>query len=828
LSSLNCLINDFWRKKQKWPSFNALYHNTLEFPKDYKISKGGNFVTLRAEKLRKRLLDSEPTLSLERAIIATEAYQKFEAEPVPIKRAKVLKEVVSKMKIAILPDELIVGHQAGGLRNVAIFPEYSCDWLENEIDRFEKRKGDRFFISSQDKAKLKEILVYWKGKTLKERAINMIPKASLNALEAKIFVNPGDLNSGVGHIIVNYGEVISRGIKGILEDIKNEINQLDISVPEDFHKSIFLKAAEIICEAAMIFAERHAEKVEKMVIEEIDENRKIDLKRISEICRHVPANGARSFQEAIQSFWFIHLLMHIESNGFSISPGRFDQYMYPYLKRDLEKGNISYDEAQELLDCLWIKFNEVLKVRDEFTSLQAGGYPMYQNLVVGGQNAEGIDVTNELSYMCMQAEFNIRLPQPSFSIRYHSNSPDRFLRRAAELVKIGIGKPAMYNDLVIIPSLLNRGINIYDAREYGIVGCVEQSIPGKTYGGHGASKLNLAKCLEITLNNGIDPSTGLQLGPKTGEFLSFNSFDDLMKAFRKQIDYFVRQLVIMEHAITKAHAEMAPVPFTSLLVKNCINKGQDIMEGGAKYNFIGPEGIGVATTADSLAAIKKLVFEERKLKQDQLMDALKMNFSGNEIVRQMLLNLAPKYGNDEDYVDLIAREVVRIYCTEVEKYKTMRGGSFSPGMYPASAHVPMGMAVGATPDGRFASTPLNDGVSPAQGRDLKGPTASMKSVAKLDHYLVSNGTLLNMKFNPNNLRDDHSLQNFIHLIKTYFTLGGMHVQFNAICADTLRDAQCNPENYRDLVVRVAGYSAFFTALDKSLQDEIISRTEHAL
>lgn len=422
----------------------------------------------------------------------------------------------------------------------------------------------------------------------------------------------------------------------------------------------------------------------------------------------------------------------------------------------------------------------------------------------------------------------MKLPQPSFSIRYHANTPEEFLLKACEVVRLGTGKPAMYNDIAEIPSLLNRGVNIYDARDYGIVGCVEQSVPGKTYGGHGASKLNLAKVLEITLHNGVDPVTNKQLGLQTGEASSFHSFEELMNAYKTQVKYFVKLMVIMEHALTKVHADLAPVPFVSSLVDDCIEKGKDLMEGGAHYNFIGPEGIGVATTADSLAAIKKLVFEEGKLSLNQIVEMLKVNFDGYENIRQMLINRAPKYGNDDDYVDLLAREVAGTYCREVEKYKTLRGGVFSPGMYPATAHVPMGMAVGATPDGRFAGTPLNDGVSPCQGRDILGPTASMKSVAKIDHVLVSNGTLLNMKFNPTSLQGNRSIDKFMSLIKSYFNLGGMHVQFNVISADTLRKAQSEPEKYRDLVVRVAGYSAFFTGLDKSIQDEIISRTEHSL
>jgi len=784
-------------------------------------------MTVRVQKLRDRLLNSEATLTVERAIIATEAYEKFKSDPVIIRRAKVFREVLKKITIEIFPEEIIVGHQAGGPRRVALFPEYSSDWLESELDRFEVRTGDRFLISAEDKVKLKDILSKWHGKTLKDRIFKATPKGSIDALNARIFINPM-LNTGIGHIIADYPKVLSKGLKGVLEQIRNKIEELDLTVPADFNKLYFLQAAEITCEGAIIFAHRYSEKAEKLAKQENDLKRAGELFKIAEICRHIPEYGARNFYEAIQSFWFVHLLIQIESNGYAVSPGRFDQYMYPYLKADLVQGNITLEEAQELLDCLWIKFNEILKVREELTTLQAGGHPMFQNLIVGGQDLNGKDVTNELSYMCMQAEANVKLAQPSFSIRYHTATPHDFIRKACEVVRLGTGKPAMYSDVTVIPSLLNRGVNIYDAREYAIVGCVEQSMPGKTYGGHGASKLNLAKILEVTLNNGIDPATNKQLGPQLGDISSFKSFEEFMNAYWTQLSYFIKLMVILEHSIDKTHADMTPVPFLSSLVEDCIEKGEDIMGGGAHYNFVGPEGVGVATTADSLSAIKKLVFEEGKLNLNNLRTILKDNFKGNELVRQMLITRAPKFGNDDDYVDFIAREVASVYCREVEKYQTIRGGCFSPGLYTATAHVPMGIVVGATPDGRLGGTPLNDGISPSQGRDLLGPTASMKSVAKLDQVLASNGTLLNMKFNPNDLQDSRSFEKFINLIRSYFKLGGLHVQFNAVCADTLREAQHKPENYRDLIVRVAGYSAFFTSLEKTLQDELISRTEHSL
>jgi len=780
----------------------------------------------RIMNLREEIIKRIPKISIEKARITTESYKEFKAEPVCIKRAKTFRKILKEMSISIQPDELIVGGLvADNPRGAQISPEYSIDWIEEEIDRFDKRDIDPFLIDDKDKEELKNLLLYWRGKTVKSRALSYMPEIVKKAMDEKIFINPHDLCSGIGHTIPDYEKVLNKGLEGICSEIKEKLSKLKITNPEDFKKFFFLKACLISCEAAIEFAKRYSILAREISEKEKNPRRKKELLKISDICKKIPAKPAETFHEAIQSFWFIHLLVQIESNGHSISPGRFDQYMYKFYKND----KISKEEAQELIDCLWVKFNEIVKFKDRDSSFQSGGYPVYQNPIVGGQTPDGLDATNEITYMCMEAEKNVRLPQPSFSIRYDYNVNTRyFLKRACEVIKLGTGKPAIFNDKVFIDALLIRGVKIKDARNYAIAGCVEGTIPAKTQGAHGASKLNLAKSLELALNNGVNPSTNNQVGPTTGDPLNFSCFSDLLNAFKKQVEYFVKLIVIEEHAITKAHSELAPVPFLSSLIDNCIDNGKDVMDGGAEYNFIGPEGIGTSTVADSLASIKKLCFEDKTINLREVLNALKSNFVNQEPLRQKLLNCAKKFGNDDDYVDLIAREVGVIYCKEVGKYRTLRGGSFSPGLYPASAHVPMGKVVGATPDGRKSGEPLNEGVSPVQGRDIKGPTAAMKSVSKLDHILVSNGTLLNMKFNPNDLRSSEDLSKFEDLIISYFISGGMHVQFNVISAETLRDAQKHPENYRDLVIRVAGYSAFFNALNRPLQDEIISRTEHEI
>lgn len=559
---------------------------------------------------------------------------------------------------------------------------------------------------------------------------------------------------------------------------------------------------------------------------------------------------------------------------------RFDQYIYPYFEEDMKNGNMDQRSAQELLDCLWVKFNDVNKVRDEASTKSFGGYPMFQNLIVGGQTVNGIDATNELSYMCLEATAHTQLPQPSISIRVWNETPENLMLKAAEVTRIGLGMPAYYNDEVIIPSLTNRGVTLEDARDYGIIGCVEPQKGGKTQGWHDAAFFNIAKVLEITINNGY--SNGKKIGLDTGDFVSFTSFDELLKAFKKQMNYFVKLLVNADNSVDIAHAERAPLPFLSSMVDDCIVKGKSLEQGGAHYNFTGPQGVGIANVADSMEVIKKLVFEEKKISAAELKRALDSNFGQvlpmeneateiansiknidgvenlsnetivsiiqnlinekkknlsvngstgdvqGENIRQMLLNKAPKYGNDIDEVDEFAREVAAIYCDEVEKYKNPRGGIFQPGLYPVSANVSMGQQTGATPDGRKAGEALADGVSPASGRDVNGPTAAINSVAKIDHCKASNGTLLNQKFHPSALAGMSGLNNLSALVRTFFDRKGMHVQFNVVSRETLLDAQKHPDKYKSLVVRVAGYSAHFVSLDKSIQDDIIKRTEQTL
>lgn len=777
----------------------------------------------RAERIQQRFLEITPEICVERAQLLTESYKETEAEPIHIRRAKALEKILSHMTIYIQEDELIVGNHTTKSRSSPVFPEFSCKWLEAELDRLEKRSGDVFLISEEKKAILRDLFPYWEGKTTNERAAALMTPEAKDAQATGVFTVGNYFFNGVGHISVDYKKVLSNGLDGIIEEAEAEMKKLDVTDPDDLKKWHFLRAVVIANEAVIHFAERFSGEAKRLAAKEKNKTRKAELKEIARICKKVPAHPAETFWEALQSFWFIQLAIQLESNGHSISPMRFDQYMAPYFKAS--EGEMTLAQMQELLDLLWIKFNEINKVRDEGSTKAFGGYPMFQNLIVGGQTCEGCDATNELSFMCLQATANTRLYQPSISIRIHDGTPEELYMKAVEVSRLGLGMPAFYNDRFIIPALLSRGLTREDARDYGIIGCVEPQVGGKTEGWHDAAFFNMAKVLELALNDGLDPISKQQLGPRTGDLTTFKTFEDVLKAFQAQMEYFVKLLIISDNSVDIAHGERAPLPFLSSMVADCIVKGKSLQEGGAHYNFTGPQGVGVANVGDSLTAIRKLVFEEKKVDLAELKEALHTDFDGREELRQMLVNRAPKYGNDNDEADALAREGALIYCREVEKYSNPRGGRFQPGLYPVSANVPLGAVVGATPDGRKAGTPLADGVSPVSGRDNAGPTAAVSSVAKLDHVIASNGTLLNQKFHPSALKDAAGLRNLMAVTETLFESGGLHVQYNVVSRETLLDAQKDPEKYRSLVVRVAGYSAFFTALDKALQDDIIARTE---
>ena len=694
---------------------------------------------------------------------------------------------------------------------------------------------------------------------------------TLLAMEHNIFTPGNYFYNGVGHVTVKYDEVLAIGFSGIKEKAQAELATLCLADGDYQKKSRFLEAVMISCDAVITYARRYA----KLALEEAekcsDMTRKKELLLIAQNCANVPEKGASGFYEACQSFWFVQQLLQLESSGHSISPGRFDQYMYPYYKKDLDSGRITRGFAQELMDCIWVKLNDLNKCRDAVSAEGFAGYSLFQNLIAGGQNEEGVDVTNDLSFMSIQASMHVFLPQPSLSVRVWNGTPHEFLIKAAELTRTGIGLPAYYNDEVIIPSLVSRGLTLEDARDYNIIGCVEPQKSGKTEGWHDAAFFNMCRPLELVFSNGVDK--GVQIGPKTGKVEDMKTFEEFYHAYKIQMDYAIKLLVNADNAIDMAHAERCPLPFLSSMVDDCMKRGKSVQEGGAIYNFTGPQGFGVANMADSLYAVKKLVYDEKKITMKELKEALATNYGKglssedvasitSEIAGSMkeagqavsereiaailktvvaaseapevkengerilkLIEEVPKFGNDIPEVDAFARDVAYTYTKPLLQYKNPRGGMFQAGLYPVSANVPLGAQTGATPDGRLAHTPVADGVSPSAGKDVNGPTAAANSVSRLDHYIASNGTLFNQKFHPSALSGRRGLENFVGLVRSYFDQKGSHMQFNVVSRETLLDAQKHPEQYKHLVVRVAGYSALFTTLSRSLQDDIIRRTE---
>ena len=828
--------------------------------------------TERITKLVEHLYAKLPEIEPHRAVLLTESYRRTENEPVVLRRAKAFAHILEKLPIIIREGELIVGSSTIAPRGCQTFPEFSYEWLEKEFDTVEHREADPFYISDETKQKLREADAYWKGKTTSELATAYMAPETLKAMEHNMFTPGNYFYNGVGHVTVQYEKVLAIGYEGILNEAKEELARCDFGDADYATKSRFLEAVIISCRAAIGYAERYAALAREMAQTCQDERRKQELLVIAENCRNVPARGAKTFYEACQSFWFVQQLLQLESSGHSISPGRFDQYMYPYYSRDIEEGRLTREFAQELIDCIWVKLNDLNKCRDADSAKGFAGYSLFQNLIVGGQDAHGRDVTNDLSFMCIEASFHVFLPQPSLSIRVWNGSPQELLIRAAELTRTGIGLPAYYNDEVIIPSLMSRGLTLEDARTYNIIGCVEPQKAGKTNGWHDAAFFNMCRPLELVFSNGMD--CGEQVGPRTGRVEEMQTFEEVYDAYKKQMDYFISLLVNADNAIDQAHAERAPLPFLASMVDDCIKRGKTCEQGGCVYNFTGPQGFGIANVADSLYAIKRLVYEEKKVSMAEYKNALLFNYGkdvkhplvvaqvagmvADELTKQgitpevgavaaaagqiiaqaatpesrskyqRLLDLieeVPKFGNDEEEVDLFARDAAYIYTKPLLNYRNPRGGIFQAGLYPVSANVPLGAQTGATPDGRLAGVPVADGVSPTAGADVNGPTAAANSVSVLDHGIASNGTLFNQKFHPSALSGTDGLHNFVSLIRTYFDQKGSHMQFNVVSKDTLLDAQKHPENYKHLVVRVAGYSALFTTLSKSLQDDIIRRTE---
>lgn len=794
-------------------------------------------LTSRMNDFREQVLEEKPYIDAQRALLATEAYKENKNQPAVMKRALMLKNILEKMSIYIEDETLIVGNQASSNKDAPIFPEYTMEFVMNELDLFEKRDGDVFYITEKTKEELRSIAPFWENNNLRAKGGALLPEEVSVFMETGFFGMEGKLNSGDAHLAADYETLLKTGLKGYEERTRKLKDQLDLCVPENIDKYQFYKAVLIVIDAVKTFAKRFSD-LAKEKAENAEGKRKEELLEISRICLKVPYEPAETFKEALQSTWFIQLILQIESNGHSLSYGRFDQYMYPYYKHDIDNKLITEDEALELLTNLWIKTLTINKVRSQSHTFSSAGSPMYQNVTIGGQTTDKKDAVNELSYLILKSVAQTRLPQPNLTVRYHKNLDKKFMDECIEVMKLGTGMPAFNNDEVIIPSFIEKGVKEEDAYNYSAIGCVETAVPGKWgYRCTGMSYMNFPRILLIAMNNGIDLTSGKRFVEECGYFKDMTSFEQLKDAWDKVVRKLTRMSVIVENSIDLALERDVPDVLCSALTEDCIGRGKTIKEGGAVYDFISGLQVGIANMADSLVAIKKLVFEEKKITPEQLWNAIIDDFTSEESqkIQQMLINESPKYGNDDDYVDNLVVEAYDSYIDEMKKYPNTRygrgpiGGIRYAGTSSISANVGQGYGTMATPDGRKARTPLAEGCSPAHSMDKNGPTAVFKTVSKLPTHEITGGVLLNQKVTPQMLSTEENKMKLEMMIRTFFNrLEGYHVQYNVVSRDTLIDAQLHPEKHRDLIVRVAGYSAFFNVLSKATQDDIIERTEQTL
>ena len=767
---------------------------------------------------------ARPEISAERAVLVTRSYASTEGQPMLIRRARMMADLLDGVTVRIREGELIVGCKTPTVLGSPLYPEVASDWAEQELDSIAQRAEAPFWVSSETKEILRaEVFDYWKDKQVCNRIMDVLPPEVKQATEEGVFFHYF-LNRTIGHITVDYARVLKKGFLGLKAETQKELQSLDYKEPGCLNKLHLLQAMSICCDAAVGFAERYAAEAERLASQEPpNTTRHAELERIARICRRVPAHPARTFHEALQAFWFVHLMLNLETNGYAIGPGRFDQYLNPFYHAGVAAGRQSPEEGFELLACLWIKLNELTVVKEGGTAKASTTYNDFQNLNLGGQTADGRDATNELSELCLDVTAQLALPQPQVSVLISEMTPDRFLFHTCRIIRLGFGMPAVFNDDEKVQALLHKGKTLQDARRGGINGCVELNVPGKDNMAS-SGYLNMCKCLELALNNGVNPMTGSQLGPATGDPAGFETFDQLLDAYRGQLAHAIDLKMIYDRIARSTYAQFCPVPFTSLLMSDCMEKGRDFHDGGARYNLPMVCGVGTGTMADSLAAIKKTVYDDPIITLPELVSVLRDDYLLREELRLMLVNRVPKWGNGDDYVDSLAHDLVEMFADELARHHNEQGIAYVANMIPTTTHVWFGALTGATPDGRMAEAPLSEGISPVQGMDREGPTHVVRSMARLDHVRCC-GTLLNMKFHPSTLAGEQSVQKFGALIRTYFRLGGHHMQFNVVSAETLRAAQAQPEQHQSLIVRVAGYSDYFVRLSRDLQDEIISRTE---
>jgi formate C-acetyltransferase len=780
----------------------------------------------RVVKLRQQSLDAVPTLSTERAELLTEFY-KHDMEPVsvPVRRALAFKYLLTHKTICINDGELIIGEKGPVPKAAPTYPELCCHSLE-DLDLLNSREKIPYRVSPEARRVYeKTIIPFWKGKSMRDRIFREMTDNWKVAYDGGIFTEFMEQRSP-GHTVLD-DKIYGKGFLGFKYDIQEGIDALNfLKDPEAYDKREELRAMEICCDALILFAERHAEKALEMAGREDDPIRKEELERIHQICLSVPARSPRDFWEALQYYWFVHLGVTIELNPWdAFSPGHLDHHLLPFYAKGLEEGSLTRETAEELLQCFWIKFNnQPAPPKVGVTAAESGTYTDFAQINLGGVNSDGSDAVNELTYLILDVIEEMRLVQPSTSIQVSKKNPDRFVKRAAKIIRTGFGQPSVFNSDLVVQELLRQGKSVSDARSGGTSGCVETGAFGKenyTLSGY----FNLPKVLEVTLNNGLDPRTEKRIGLETGDPARFESFGELFAAFKWQLNHFIVTKVKGNNVIERLFANYMPAPFLSLLIDDCVARGKDYHDGGARYNTTYIQGVGLGTMTDAMTAIKYHIYDRKTFPMREILTALRDNFEGHERLRQILLNKTPRYGNDDDYADDIMVSIFNSYFDTVDGRRNTRGGKHHINLLPTTCHIYFGSMLGATPDGRMKGCPLSEGVSPVQGADRNGPTAVLKSVAKMDH-LRTGGTLLNQKLTPQLLKNEDDLDNLVHLVRTYFKLDGHHIQFNVVGADTLRAAQENPEQYRDLIVRVAGYSDYFCDLGRTLQDEIITRTEH--
>lgn len=795
-------------------------------------------LTNRMYDFREELLETKASVDATRAILTTEAYKEHADKPMIVKRAYMLKNILEKMPIFIEKQTLIVGNQAKANRAAPIFPEYAMDWVIRELDEFEKRDGDVFYIDEETKEELRNIAPYWEHNTTLDKGLASIPPKSRVLYDLGIIKAEGNITSGDAHIAVDYGRIMRNGLKEYEERTIAARDALDLTDFNNIKKYHFYEAILIVMDAIKTFAKRYSDLARDMATKENDEARKIELMEIARIMDKVPYEPADNFYEAVQSMWFVHLILQIESNGHSLSYGRMDQYLYPYLEKDLESGDITEDKAVELLTNLWLKTFTINKIRSWSHTQFSAGSPLYQNVTVGGQTIDKKDAVNKLSYLILKSVAQTKSPQPNLTVRYHKGLDDKFMNEAIEVLKLGTGMPAFNSDEVIIPSFIEKGVTEEDAYNYSAIGCVEVAVPGKWgYRCTGMSFINFPKTLLIAMNEGVDLASQTKLVEGLTHFDNMTSYEELKEAWDITIREFTKHSVIIENCCDLVLEDDVPDVLCSALTEDCIGRGKPLKEGGAIYDFISGLQVGIANLADSLAAIKKLVFEEKKISTTELWNALMEDFASDKgkMIQKALIEDAPKYGNDDDYVDKLVVDAYNTYIDEVKKYPNTRygrgpiGGVRYAGTSSISANVGQGKGTLATPDGRNAGTPLAEGCSPSHAMDQNGPTAVFKTVSKLPTHEITGGVLLNQKVTPTMLSTEENKIKLAMLIRTFFNrLEGFHVQYNVVSRNTLLDAQASPEKHRDLIVRVAGYSAFFNVLSKQTQDDIIERTEQTL